>query len=135
MHSMNREDQPFGLNGSFQSLQTSYSLQRTAEKVTGLPTLACCTCSAGGDGQSLQAFASFCSLCCSRIKSFHCFTLHLEIRYRWFFNMGVKEQRRELMVETAPNKNNAVNDRRYIEITTAENTLSFHLVLHSLEGT
>lgn len=45
------------------------------------------------------------------------------------YNMGAKEQGREIMMETAPNENNAVNDQQYTEITTAESMFSFHWIV------
>jgi len=40
--------------------------------------------------------------------------------------MGAKERGREIMMETAPNENNAVTDQQSTEIITAENMFSFH---------
>lgn len=58
-------------------------------------------CLAGEDGQ-LTGFDAFRSLCCSRIKSFCCIILHLQTSACWPYNIGAKEWKSEIIIETAP---------------------------------
>lgn len=113
--------QPLGLNGSLLSLWRAYSAWRVAEQVLGLLHFCLFPTQMFSKLRQSSIFDSYHSLCCPRIKSYHCIILHLQTSACWPYNMGAKEQGRGIMMETAPQENNAVNDQQYTEITTAEN--------------